>query len=69
MAIERNTGYLESLGEVVREALAKGASREEVRRIPLSAFGIPKDALGGLAAELHRVNLDRTYEEFARDRV
>ena len=69
VAIERNTGYLESLGEVVQEALAKGASREEVRRIPLSAFGIPKDALGGLAAELHRVNLDRTYKEFARDRV
>lgn len=63
VAIERTVHYLESLEEVVQEAVAKGASREEVRRIPLSAFGIPKDALGGLAAGLHRVNLDRVYQE------
>jgi glyoxylase-like metal-dependent hydrolase (beta-lactamase superfamily II) len=68
-AIECNVRYLEQLEEAVRSALAEGKNRGEVLRIPLSAFGIPEDALSGLAKELHRVNLDQTYKEFVRDRV
>ncbi len=64
-AIEGNIRYLERLAEAVAAALAKGASRGEVLGIPLSEFGISPEALSGLAGELHRVNLDRVYQEFS----
>lgn len=66
--IECNIRYLEQLAEAVRSALAEGKNRKEVLRIPLSAFGVPEDVLSDLGKELHRVNLDHTYKEFARDR-
>jgi len=64
-AIECNLHYLERLGEAVSTALARGATRGEILRIPVSQFGIPEDALSGLAGELHRVNLDRVYQELS----
>ncbi len=64
--IECNIRYLARLGKVVAAALAGGATRGEILKIPLSQFGIPEDALAGLAGELHRVNLDRTYQELFR---
>lgn len=67
--IEANIRYLERLAEAVAAALARGATRREILNIPLSEFGIPEDALAGLAGQLHRVNLDRTYMDFVRDRV
>ena len=64
--IECNIRYLARLGEAVAAALAGGATRGEILKIPLSQFGIPEDALSGLAGELHRVNLAQVYRELSR---
>ena len=64
--IECNIRYLARLGKVVAAALAGGTTRGEILKIPLSQFGIPEDALSGLAGELHRVNLDQVYRELSR---
>lgn len=63
--IECNIRYLEQLEERVRGAISQGCPRGDVLKMPLSEFGVPEDALGGLAGTLHRVNLDRVYQELS----
>lgn len=66
-AIECNIHYLKQLAEAVRGALVAGRSRGEILRMPVSAFGISEDALGSLAAQLHRANLEHMYQELTGD--
>ncbi len=64
--LEGNVRYLERLEDEVRGAIRLGEGLEEVERIPLRDFGIPEEAVGGLAAWIHRENLRVAYRELSQ---
>lgn len=67
--IEANLRYLKLLPQKVAEAAAAGKSKREVLMLPLTEFGLPRGVWEPLGRELHRVNLERTWEEiFPRHR-
>jgi len=64
--LEGNVRYLERLGEEVGRAISAGKDLREVEgSLPLARFGIREDAVGGLAAWIHRENLRRAYTELS----
>ncbi len=67
-AILGNIRYLERLGAAVGEIISRGGTLKEALALPLSEFGVPEASIGGLAAQLHRVNLERAFEELLPER-
>lgn len=63
--LAENILYLERLGTEVERAVREGGGLEEAVAIPLTRFGIPEGAVGGLAAWIHRENLKKVYEELS----
>ncbi len=63
--LAENIHYLERLGPEVERAVRDGGGLEEAVAIPLTRFGIPEEAVGGLAAWIHRENLKKVYEELS----
>lgn len=61
---EVNLRYLELLPRKVASAIKEGKSKREVLALSLSEFGISAAGWEKLAQELHRVNLELTWEEF-----
>ena len=65
--LQDNIRYLERLGEEVGRAISAGKGLREVEEtLPLARFGVPEEAVGGLAAWIHRENPRRAYAELSR---
>jgi len=66
-AIDTSIAYLEVIYEKVKEAIAAGASRDEVRQISIESCGKSRIPLNGLVQQLHEANLIVLYNKLTAE--
>jgi cyclase len=61
-AVDANIAYLRAAEEKVREIIAEGRPRTELKEIDIEECGLSRVPLGGLVQRFHQANLDYIYE-------
>ncbi|RMF32929.1 MAG: MBL fold metallo-hydrolase [Chloroflexi bacterium] len=64
--LEANIRYLETIRDLVQEALAEGRPRESLRSTSIEDCGLSRIPLNGLVQQLHVANLMALYERMAQ---
>ncbi len=65
--IQRNLNYLDTIYELVAEAVAEGRRRETLLGVDIEKCGLSRVALHGEAPRLHAANLFSLYERMKRN--